>query len=255
MAVTDVSGAQTRTSGGDRAVRSAALSELAQHMLSKTSKKSSVPGILMLADGTVFYGRACGAQGTATGEVCFNTSLEGSFELNVPADAFNDALSIMSDQPQIQVGATDTQVVFEAGNTCYVSRRIEGVYPNYKQLIPDSCVTSVKIDVDAFSAALKRVAVIATSNPAVKFEIDAQAGTLSLSSISNDQDLAQETIDVEVEGESGVIAFNYHYIFGCLNVLGREKEITLELKSYAAAGVFKAYDKINYLYLVMPVRI
>ena len=183
------------------------------------------------------------------------SSLEGSFELNVPADAFNDALSIMSDQPQIQVGATDTQVVFEAGNTCYVSRRIEGMYPNYKQLIPDSCVTSVKIDVDAFSAALKRVAVIATSNPAVKFEIDAQAGTLSLSSISNDQDLAQETIDVEVEGESGVIAFNYHYIFGCLNVLGREKEITLELKSYAAAGVFKAYDKINYLYLVMPVRI
>ena len=81
MAVTDVSGAQTRTSGGDRAVRSAALSELAQHMLSKTSKKSSVPGILMLADGTVFYGRACGAQGTATGEVCFNTSLEGYFEV------------------------------------------------------------------------------------------------------------------------------------------------------------------------------
>ena len=81
MAVTDVSGAQARTSGGDRAVRSAALSELAQHMLSKTSKKSSVPGILMLADGTVFYGRACGAQGTATGEVCFNTSLEGYFEV------------------------------------------------------------------------------------------------------------------------------------------------------------------------------
>ena len=80
-------------------------------------------------------------------------------------------------------------------------------------------------------------------------------GTLSLSSISGDQDLAQETIDVEAEGESGTIAFNYHYIFGCLNVLNREKEITLELKSYQAPGVFKSYDKINYLYLVMPVRI
>ena len=77
---------------------------------------------------------------------------------NVPADAFNDALNIMASQATIMIGATDTQVVFEAGNTTYVSRRIEGVYPNYKQLIPDSCVTSVKIDVAAFNAALKRVA-------------------------------------------------------------------------------------------------
>ena len=159
------------------------------------------------------------------------STLEGSFELNVPADAFNDALSIMASQATIMIGATDTQVVFEAGNTTYVSRRIEGVYPNYKQLIPDSCVTSVK------------------------FEIDVENGQMGLSSISNDQDLAQETIDVEAEGESGTIAFNYHYIFGCLNALSKEKEITLELKSYSQAGIFKSYDKINYLYLVMPVRI
>ena len=182
-------------------------------------------------------------------------TLEGSFELNVPADAFNDALNIMASQATIMIGATDTQVVFEAGNTTYVSRRIEGVYPNYKQLIPDSCVTSVKIDVAAFNAALKRVAVIASANPAVKFEIDVENGQMGLSSISNDQDLAQETIDVEAEGESGTIAFNYHYIFGCLNALSKEKEITLELKSYSQAGIFKSYDKINYLYLVMPVRI
>ena len=183
------------------------------------------------------------------------STLEGSFELNVPADAFNDALNIMASQATIMIGATDTQVVFEAGNTTYVSRRIEGVYPNYKQLIPDSCVTSVKIDVAAFNAALKRVAVIASANPAVKFEIDVENGQMGLSSISNDQDLAQETIDVEAEGESGTIAFNYHYIFGCLNALSKEKEITLELKSYSQAGIFKSYDKINYLYLVMPVRI
>ena len=62
-------------------------------------------------------------------------------------------------------------------------------------------------------------------------------------------------LDVEAEGESGTIAFNYHYIFGCLNALSKEKEITLELKSYSQAGIFKSYDKINYLYLVMPVRI
>ena len=183
------------------------------------------------------------------------SALEDSFELNVPADAFNYVLSITGGQGTILVGSTDTQVVFQAGNTTYVSRRIDGTYPNYKALLPQTCATTVKIDVEALSSALKRVAVVAQANAAVKFEISAEAGLLKLSAISNDQDAATETLDVDVEGASGVIAFNCHYIFGCLNVLGHEKEITLELRSYSQAGVFKSYDKINYLYLVMPVRI
>ncbi len=61
--------------------RKAAPSDLAQSIIAKTSKGYNGPAILMLEDGTVFYGRACGAAGTATGEVCFNTSLEGYFEV------------------------------------------------------------------------------------------------------------------------------------------------------------------------------
>ncbi len=61
--------------------RGVAPSELAQKILATTSKRSYGPCILYLEDGTVFYGRACGAHGTATGEVCFNTSLEGYFEV------------------------------------------------------------------------------------------------------------------------------------------------------------------------------
>ena len=58
----------------------AAAGTLAQRMMAQTSKGATSPAILYLQDGTVFYGRSCGAQGTATGEVCFNTSLEGYFE-------------------------------------------------------------------------------------------------------------------------------------------------------------------------------
>ena len=183
------------------------------------------------------------------------SSLEGSFELNAPAEALNDALNITGGQGSILIGATDTQVVFVADNTTYVARRIEGNYPNYKALLPPSCTTTVKIDVESFTAALKRVAVIAQNNSAVRFDIGADLGTLGLSASSSDQDSASESIDVEVDGESGVIAFNYHYIFGCLNVLNHEREIVLELQSYQQAGVFKAAGPINYLYLVMPVRI
>ena len=61
--------------------RKVAASALAQHIMQQTTKGNDGPAILLLEDGTVFYGRACGAPGTATGEVCFNTSLEGYFEV------------------------------------------------------------------------------------------------------------------------------------------------------------------------------
>lgn len=183
------------------------------------------------------------------------SSLDGSFELNIPAAAFNDALSITGGKGSVVIGSTDTQVMFVTGNTTYISRRIEGNYPNYKQLIPASCTTRVRIDADKLSQALKRVSVVAQNNSAVKFEINAEDATLTLYALSNDQDAASETIEVEVEGESGVIAFNYHYINDCLITLKGDKELSLELQSYAQAGVFKSYSKINYLYLVMPVRI
>ena len=69
------------TAAGTAVPAKAAPSDLAQRIMSKTSKGFAGPAILMLEDGTVFYGRACGAAGTATGEVCFNTSLEGYFEV------------------------------------------------------------------------------------------------------------------------------------------------------------------------------
>ena len=54
---------------------------LQEELLARTSKGLLGPAVLMLEDGTVFHGRACGAEGTAVGEVCFNTSLEGYFEV------------------------------------------------------------------------------------------------------------------------------------------------------------------------------
>lgn len=54
---------------------------LAQHMRAATSKGPNRPAALALADGTVFFGQACGAEGEVSGEICFNTSMEGYLEI------------------------------------------------------------------------------------------------------------------------------------------------------------------------------
>ena len=105
-----------------------------------------------------------------------------------------------------------------------------------------------------FSAALKRVSVIALTNPSVRFDIDPDGKVMKLSASSPDQGESTELLPVEVEGNAMSIALNYHYVFDCVNAANDQKEITLELQSTMQPGIFKSYSKINYLYLLMPVR-
>ena len=103
--------ANNHTAGA--AARTFAPSELCQRMLAKTSKGACGPCILYLEDGTIFYGRACGAEGTATGEVCFNTSLEGYFE--VMTDPSYAGQIVTMTYPQIGnygIDETDVQSAF-----------------------------------------------------------------------------------------------------------------------------------------------
>ena len=62
-------------------VASESSADLARALEEATSKGRMRPAALALADGTVFFGRACGASGEALGEICFNTSLEGYLEI------------------------------------------------------------------------------------------------------------------------------------------------------------------------------
>lgn len=183
------------------------------------------------------------------------SSLEDPFEAIIPSEALNDALSIMGDAPTITVGVTDGQIIFETGTTFYVSRRVKGQFPNYRGLIPSSCVMSAKLDTAAFSSAVKRVAAIGAGSPTLRFDIDAEAGVLKLTLVSNDQGYASETLDIEVEGKSGFSGFNCHYVMDFFNMAGHDKELTFEIQDYGRPAIFKTFGKINYLYLVMPIRL
>lgn len=182
------------------------------------------------------------------------SSLDAAFETIVPGNVFHDVLSLPSMTERLQMGITGSQVVFGFGTTTYVSRRIDGRFPDYKQLFPKSCASSVHIDVPRLSAALKRVSVIALANPSVHFDVDADGNVMRLSASSPDQGSSTELVPVEVTGDSVSIALNYHYVFDCVNAVSGTDDITLELTSAQRPAIFKSYSNINYQYLLMQMR-
>ncbi len=233
------------------------LGEMVDKVYKVTSKDTSRPilgGVLLTVEENVIRLVATDSYRLAVCDSTVSAVTDEPFRAIVPGATFHDVLSLPGMTETIFVGTTANQIVFSFGNTTYVSRKIEGNFPNYKQLLPASCATSVKIDVEQFSAALRRVSVIALANPSVRFDIDPDGKLMRLSASSPDQGESTEYLNVEVEGDPIAIALNYHYVFDCVNAAPQKSGLTLELQSAVQPGIFKAYDKINYLYLLMPVR-
>ena len=237
-------------------------SELLQSMVDKvykvTSKDTSRPilgGVLLTVEDNTIRLVATDSYRLAVCDSSVETSsTDEHFEAIVPGGTFHDVLSLPSMTERVQVGISASQVVFSFGSTTYVSRRIEGNFPNFRQLLPSTYETAVTLDASQLAQALRRVSVIALSNPSVRFDVDADGSLLKLSASSPDQGSSSELLPVAVEGATLSIALNYHYVLDCVNAASQGSELTLELQSSMQPAIFKSYAQINYLYLLMPVR-
>lgn len=234
------------------------LSSMVDKVYKVTSKDTSRPilgGVLLTVEENTIRLVATDSYRLAVCDTSTETSsVDAPFEVIVPGGTFHEVLSLPSMTDRLSIGLAESQIVFSFGSTTYVSRRIEGNFPNFRQLLPPTCNTTVHIDAAQLAQALRRVAVIATSNPSVRFDADADGGLLKLSASSPDHGEATEIIDVEVDGESMSIALNYHYVLDCVAASAQDREVALELLSSMQPATFKSYANINYLYLLMPVR-
>lgn len=234
------------------------LGDMVDKVYKVTSKDTSRPilsGVLLTVEDNTIRLVATDAYRLAVCDTNTETAdVEAPFEVIVPGTTFHDVLTLPSMTERLTLGVSDNQVVFTFGTTAYVSRRIEGNFPNYKQLLPTQCKTTVQIDATELAQALRRVSVIALSNPSVRFDADADGALLCLSASSPDQGESTEQLEAQVEGESMSISLNYHFVLDCAAAASQSGEVSLELLATMQPAIFKSYGRINYLYLLMPVR-
>ena len=173
----------------------------------------------------------------------------------IGGQVFHDVLAMPSITDTISIGTADNQAVFSFGTTTFVTRLLEGNFPSWRQLVSPTCSTAVNLDVSEFAAALKRVSVIAQQNASIRFDVDADGGLGRRSARSPEEGESSETLACEVEGQSLAIGLNYHYVFDCVNAVSDAEQVRLELQGSTQPGIFKSNGKINYLYLLMPIRL
>ena len=180
------------------------------------------------------------------------------FAVTIPARALRELERIFANcqgTDTVALYVDDAQIVFELGEQRLTSRKLDGAYPSYNQLIPFQFRRKVSLDRKQFMSSLERVAVLADQkNNLVKCTIDEEEGQVSLSVEAQGLGKAKESIPAQITGESGDIAFNVKYLMDGLKALPT-KEFQMQLNAGNQPVILTPLGRMKMTYLVMPVQI
>jgi DNA polymerase-3 subunit beta len=168
----------------------------------------------------------------------------------------NRLLGGQEEAVEITINPQKSQVLFRLQDIEMVSQLIQGTFPNYNQLIPQSYVTKAVVDVSAFSRATKTAAIFARDGSGIVRLVitpgeELSPGRLTVSARAEEVGDNVGEIDAIVDGEATKVAFNSKYLMDVLTILEQE-QVALETTSPSSPGVFRPIGTENYLYVVMP---
>jgi len=187
------------------------------------------------------------------------TPVNQQTEVIIPARTLAELSRLMADQEEaveITVNPNKSQALFRLKNVELVSQLVQGTFPNYTQLVPQSYNTRMVVSVAEFLRATKTASIFARDGSGiVRLVITPGAelapGKLTVSARSEEIGDDVGEIDATVEGEEAKIAFNGKYLTDVLSVL-HETQVALETTNPSSPGVIRPVGVDNYLHVVMP---
>jgi len=179
-------------------------------------------------------------------------------EVIIPARTLAELNRLMGDEEavDIMINPNKSQALFRLKNIELVSQLVQGTFPQYAQLIPQSYNTRVVVDVAEFLRATKTASIFARDGSGIVRLVittgsELTPGKVTVSARSEEIGDNVGEIDAVVEGEEAKIAFNGKYLIDVLGVL-RESQVALETTSPSSPGVIRPVGVDNYLHVVMP---
>jgi len=221
--------------------------------VSRDETRAILTGVLLVIEGPSMRMVATDSYRLAVSEVVLEKPAGEDIEVVVPGRALEE-VTRLSGSGDISLGVSENQIVFSAGATVFITRRIEGTFPNYKQLIPKEPGTTVQVPCEEIVSAVKRVSLMALHNTPLRLSVNAEDQTLSLSATTQDVGDASEDLMAKVEGEAVEIAFNHAFLMDGLGSVSGET-VKLEIQNSLKPGLIRSVGDEGFLYLLMPVRL
>lgn len=171
-------------------------------------------------------------------------------ELLVPSKTVAEVQRLLKDKGSVEVSFVENQVAFNMDGTLLVSKLVDGIFPNYRQVIPTETKERISLDRETFHQAVRRASLLATEkNHAVKLHFT--KNNLAITANSPDVGESRESMAINYKGAEIAIGFNPDFLMDPLRNLEND-EIFFELTDELSPGVVKINSP--FLYVIMPMR-
>jgi DNA polymerase III subunit beta len=181
-------------------------------------------------------------------------TLAGTIEANIPARALQELARIAqsADEPELAISLGQNQVVFEVGQIVLSSRLIDGQFPNYRQLLPESVEHELRVSSAEIADVVRRISLLAQKNAPLRLSFS--EGELTVSAQTPDVGEASEMLPVPFTGEPFEIGFNPEFLRDGLESVETD-ELVLKLISPLRPGLIESPTDGEFVYLIMPIRL
>ena len=141
--------------------------------------------------------------------------------------------------------------VFQFGDATIATKLIEGTFPNYRQVIPQSYIERIEVAREDILSAMRRVSVISADDRSVPAKLSFKGSELTISMENPDVGESKETVAIKYAGRDLEFDFNPEYVMAPLRNVETDK-IIIELATDRGPAIFKC--DVPFIYVLMPVR-
>jgi DNA polymerase III subunit beta len=169
----------------------------------------------------------------------------------VPARALSELGRVAQGASELQLGVQENQVLFASDGILLTTRRIEGQFPNYRQLLPESFEYEVALPQEEFLDVVRRVSVMAQRNAPLRLRF--AEGELTVSAQTQDIGEARESMPAPFSNDALEIGFNPEFLRDGIESADGD-ELRLKLISPLRPAVLQGSGD-DFSYLIMPIRL
>ncbi len=172
----------------------------------------------------------------------------------IPVKNVNEIIKIFDDVTKdVKISFNQDQIMFSSEGVYITSRVVNGVYPDYKQIIPKKFTTEATALKEEVVGALKLTNVFADKFNKVNIKADPKRKVLELSVKNTDIGENMTSIDARIEGDGFDMNFNYKYVLDGFQSI-QQDSVVLKYDSEKEVLVIRGVSDDSFLYLVKPMN-
>jgi DNA polymerase-3 subunit beta len=221
---------------------------------SRDEVRPILTGVLFQADGSRLTMVATDSYRLSVKHTELENPIASAIEANVPARALRELARILGQgaPDDVVLSLARNQAVFQAGDVVLSSRLIEGQFPSWRQLIPESFEHEVRLPRAELLEVARRISQLAQRNAPLRFGY--AEGELTVAAETPEVGDASEAIPAPYSGDPLEIAFNPQFVIEGIESVDGD-ELVIKLSSPLRPGLLEPIDSEDFSYLVMPIRL